>query len=94
MFAPYLMPDSECRSIAKSCFRYWTRHYSPGRFRDIQTRRNGKRWHGDFAFDFDQQAQDVRKLKAWGLTQVTIGAVVGLSQGRVSQILSLSQGAV
>ena len=25
--------------------------------------------------------QDVRKLKAWGLKQVTIGAIVGLSQG-------------
>ena len=24
MFAPHVMPDSECRSIAKSCFRYWT----------------------------------------------------------------------
>ena len=88
MFAPNVLPDSECRSIAKSCFRYWTRYYSPGRFRDIQTRRNGKRWHGDFAFDFDQQNQDVRDLKAWGLKQVTIAAVVGLSPGRVSQILS------
>ena len=55
---------------------------------DIQTARNGKRWHGDFAYDFDQQAQHVREYKAWGLKQVTIGAVVGLSQARVSQILS------
>ena len=48
----------------------------------------GKRWHDDYAFDFDRQAQDVREYKAWGLKQVTIGAVVGLSQARVSQILS------
>ena len=89
MFAPEgLLPDSECRSIAKSCFRYWTLHYDPQRFSEIQTRRNGKRWHGDFDFDFNRQAQDVRELKAWGLKQVTIGAVVGLSQVRVSQILS------
>ena len=88
MFAPDGLPDSECRSIAKSCFRYWTLNYDPERFSDIQTARNGKRWHDDFAFDFDQQAQDVRKLKTWGLKLVTIGAVVGLSQGRVSQILS------
>ena len=87
-FAPNGLPDSECRSIAKSCFRYWTRDYDPDRFSDIQTARNGKRWHNDFAFDFNQQAQDVRDLKAWGLKQVTIGAIVGLSQGRVSQILS------
>ena len=88
MFAPDVLPDSECRSIAKSCYRYWTRQYFQGRFRDIQTMRNGKRWHGDFDFDFDRQAQDVRKLKGMGLKQSTIGAVVGLSQGRVSQILS------
>ena len=88
MFAPDVLPDSECRSIAKSCFRYWTIQYTPGRFRDIQRARNGKRWHDDFAYDFDKQAADVRELKAWGLKQVTIGAVAGLSQGRVSQILS------
>ena len=87
-FAPDVLPDSECRSIAKSCVRYWTIQYAPDRFSDIQTARNGKRWHDDYAFDFDQQAQDVRDLKAWGLKQVSIGAIVGLSQGRVSQILS------
>ena len=88
MFAPDVLPESECRSIAKSCWKYWAPRYDPGRFSNIQTRRNGKRWHGDYAYDFDRQAQDVRELKAWGLKQVTIGAVVGLSQGRVSQILS------
>ena len=30
MFAPDVLPDSECRSIAKSCFRYWTKQYSQG----------------------------------------------------------------
>ena len=88
IFAPDGLPDSECRSIAKSCFRYWTLHYSPGRFRDIQRARNGKRWHGDYGYDFDHQAQNVHELKSWGLKQVTIGAVVGLSQGRVSKILA------
>ena len=88
MFAPDVLPDSECRSIAKSCFRYWTRDYNPKRFNKIQTARNGKRWHGDYAFDFDQQAQHVHEYKTWGLKQVTIGTIVGLSPGRVSQILS------
>ena len=86
---PDVLPDSECRSIAKSCFRYWTLNYDPSRFSDIQRSRNGKRWHGDSDFDFDQQAQDVREYKAWGLKQVTIGAVVGLSPSRISRILSL-----
>ena len=88
MFAPDVLPDSECRSIAKSCFRYWTRHYDPERFSDIQRARMGSRWHNDYSYDFDHQAQDVHQLKAWGLKQVTIGAVVRLSPGRVSQILS------
>ena len=87
-FAPDAMHDSECKNIAKSCFRYWTRDYDPKRFNDIQTARNGKRWHNDFAFDFDQQALHVHELRTWGLTQVTIGAIVELSQARVSQILS------
>ena len=88
MFDDSFLADSECRSIAKSCFRYWTRHYDPKRFSDIQTARNGKRWHGDYAFDFDQQTADVRELKAWGLKQVMIAAVVDLSPSRVSRILS------
>ena len=83
-----LLPDSECRSIAKSCHRYWTLQYDPERFSNIQRSRMGKRWHRDYAYDFDRQAADVRELKDWGLKQVTIGAVVGLSQARVSQMLS------
>ena len=88
MFGDSFLPNSECRSIAKSCFRYWTLQYSTGRFSDIQRARNGKRWHDDYGYNFDRQAQDVRELKAWGLKQSTIGAIVRLSQGRVSQILS------
>ena len=88
MFAPDVLPDSECRSIAKSCFRYWTLNYDPSQFSDIQRSRMGKRWHNDYGYDFDQQTQDVRQLKSWGLKQDIIGAVAGLSQARVSQILS------
>ena len=88
MFAPDVLPDSECRSIAKSCYRYWTLHYTPGRFKDIQRARMGKRWHGNYAYDFEHQAADVRKLRSWGLKQVTIAAVSGLSQSQVSRILA------
>ena len=88
MFDNATLPDPECRSIAKSCFRYWTIQYAPGRFRDIQRARNGKRWHDDYSYNFDHQTQDVRQLKAWGLKQVTIGAVVGLSRSQVYRILA------
>ena len=87
-FAPDVLPDSECRSIAKSCFRYWTRDYDPERFNEIQRSRNGKRWHNDYGYDFDQQALHVHELRTWGLKQSTIGAVSGLSQSQVSRILS------
>ena len=88
MFAPEALPDSECRSIAKSCHRYWTLQYSAGHFSDLQRARMGQRWHGDPNFDFDRQAADVHEFKGMGLKQVTIGAVVGPSPGRVSQTLS------
>ena len=88
IFGDSFLPDSECRSIAKSCFRYWTLQYDPGRFSDLQRARMGKRWHGEYSYNFARQATDVRELKHWGLKQVTIAAVVGLSPGRVSQILS------
>ena len=90
MFAPDVLPDSECRSIAKSCYRYWTRHYDPGRFSDLQRSRMGRRWHNDYGYDFERQAQDVRELKAWGLKQVTIGAVVRLGRSQVYRILARS----
>ena len=90
MFAPDVLPDSECRSIAKSCFRYWTLNYNPSRFSDIQRARMGSRWHNDYSYDFDHQAQDVRQLKAWGLKQVTIAAVIGLSRSQVYRILARS----
>ena len=88
MFGDTTLPDAECRSIAKSCFRYWTIQYAPDRFRNIQQQRMGKRWHDNYGYDFDQQAQNVRKLKTWGLKQVTIATVTGLSPSRVSRILS------
>ena len=72
MFAPDVLPDSECRSIAKSCFRYWNLQYDPGRFSDLQRARMGKRWHGEYSYNFARQATDVRELKHWGLKQVTI----------------------
>ena len=44
--------------------------------------RNGKRWHGDYDYDFEQQAAERARASRRGeLKQVTIGAVVGLSPG-------------
>ena len=82
------LPDSECKSIAKSCHKFWMKHYDPNVFSERQRSRTGKQWHDDFAFDFDHQSAEVRRLKTWGLTQTLIGSIVGLNQSQVSRILS------
>ena len=41
-----------------------------------------------FSFDFDHQAQDVRRAQGVGIEASDIGTVVGLSPSRVSRILS------
>ena len=82
------LPDNECRSIAKSCHKFWMTHYDAKVFSERQTRRNGKRWHDHFNFDFNRQAAEVRELREMGLTQFLIGTIVGMDQSQVSRILS------
>ena len=64
--------------------------YTPIDVTSIQRSRMSKRWHSDLDFDFEKQSVDVRELKSIGLTQASVGAVLGLSQSRVSRILSQS----
>ena len=76
MFAPEGLPDSECRSIAKSCHRYWTLQYSAGRFSDLQRARNGQRWHGDF--NFDSFVERPVRDEPWRAKVVWSGGVHGM----------------
>ena len=51
------LPDSECRSIAKSCAKYSLRQFNEGIFSDIQTARNTRRWHpGQPGYDYQGRA--------------------------------------
>ena len=45
LFETNVLPDSECRSIAKSCFRYWMRHYDGGLCRRLRPSRSSNRRH-------------------------------------------------
>ena len=85
MFAPDVLPDSEAGlSPGRLSSTGWS-STTLGVSADLQRTRNGQRWHGDFDFDFDRQAADVRELKGWELETNHDSFSVGLSPGRVSQ---------
>ncbi len=54
------LPDSECRSIARSCARYSLRQFDEATFSEIQTARNTRRWHpGKPGYDYQGRAETV-----------------------------------
>ena len=62
-FAENPLPDSECRSIAKSCAKYSLRQFSEAEFSEIQTARNTKRWHPDTPnYDYQGRAETVAMM--------------------------------
>ena len=51
------LPDSECKSIAKSCAKYSLRQFSEYTFSRIQTARNTRRWHpGQKDYSYEERA--------------------------------------
>ena len=87
MFPGHELPDFECRSIARSCHRYWVKQYSPAQLSAIQTQRNGKRWHDNFGYDFYSRDASIASLAQIGFKQREIAEIVELSQGQVSRRL-------
>ena len=87
LWAPNVLPDSECRSIAKSTARYSLRQYdTSGTYLSrLQTARNARRWHGRGDFDFDARDASILSLSRLGFKQREIAAIVELSQGAVSK---------
>lgn len=83
---PFPLPDAECRSIAKSCWKYRLRQFDPARFAEIQTRRIAKRWHGEYGFDFDERDLSIDSMTGLGFKQKEIAEVVGLSTRQVRRI--------
>ena len=87
LFPGAALPDSECRSIARSCYRYWAKQYNPARFSARQVARNGKRWHGDYRYDFEERDASIRSLAQVGFKQREIAEIVELSRSRVANVL-------
>ena len=87
MFPGHTLPDFECRSIAKSCYRYWAKQYDPARFSARQTARIAKRWHGKCDYDFDARDASILSLAEVGFKQREIAELVELSKGQVSRRL-------
>ena len=87
LWHPDDLPDAECRSIAKSCANYSLRQFSEADYSAIQTRKIAKRWHGKYNYDFEARDASILSLRELGFTQAEIARTVGLTQGRVSQVL-------
>lgn len=87
MWFPDVLPDVECRSIAKSCAGYSLRQFSDARFSDSRRRRTGKQWHDDYDYDFDTRNAAILSLDGLGFRQREIGEAMGIGQQRVSKIL-------
>ena len=79
-YAENPLPDSECRSIAKSCAGYSLRQRSDARFSEIQTDRNTMRWHpGQLDYDYWSRAEEAMVMAADGKTAAEIAATFGVS---------------
>ena len=87
MWHPNELPDTECRSIAKSCARYSLAQFSDETYSEINTRKIAKRWHGKYDFDFKARNDSIRSLRELGCTQQEIADTVGIGQRRASKIL-------
>ena len=88
-YAENPLPDSECRSIAKSCAKYSLRQYSKAVFSEIQTARNTKRWHpGNPNFDYCGRAETAALLAGMGYKQQEISTYFGVSLRTIERDLA------
>ena len=85
MHHPYTLPAAEHRSIAKSCWKYAVRQFSPERFAKIQRGRISKRWHGKADYDYSQRDASILSLRKIGYKASEIGPIVGLSKRQVNR---------
>ena len=86
-FAADPLPDSECRSIAKSCAKYSLRNVSQQRLSEIQTQRNSKRWHGAWEYDYRGRAETIAAMSARGFSQAEIAQTLGVTTRTVQRDL-------
>ena len=85
-FAENPLPDSECRSIAKSCAGYSLRQYNEGTFSQIQTARINRRWHrGEPNYDYHSRAETAAMMAESGFTKREIARAFGVSEKTIQR---------
>ena len=87
-FAEDPLPDSECRSIAKSCAKYSMRNWSEDRLSKIQTNKITKRWHGEYEYDYLGRAQTVAIMTEARYTQTEIAKMFGVNERTIRRDLA------
>ena len=88
-FAEHPLPDSEYRSIAKSCAGYSLRQYSEAEFSEIQTAHNTKRWHPDQPnFDYRSRAETAALMFKLGFTKPELATYFGVSMSTIKRDLA------
>ena len=87
------LPDSECRSIAKSCAKYSLRQFNEGIFSEIQAergrRRAQQRWHpGQPDYDYSSRAESAALLVTLGHTVPEIAEIFEVSDRTIQRDLA------
>ena len=83
------LPDSECKSIAKSCAKYSLRNYSEYTFSRIQTARNTKRWHpGQKGYSYQERSHTISMMTELGYSQADLKEIFGISERTVRRDLT------
>ena len=83
------LPDSECRSIARSCAKYSLRQFNEGIFSEIQTARNTRRWHpGQPGYDYQSRAETAAMLIKMGYTKRQLSEFFGVSPKTIQRDLA------
>ena len=83
------LPDSECKSIAKSCAKYSLRNYSEYTFSRIQTARNTKRWHpGHKGYSYEERAHSVRLMINLGYSKPEVATIFGVTVRTIERDLA------
>ena len=92
-FAEYAedpLPDSECRSIAKSCAKYSLRDYSEEKFSQRQTARITRRWHpGEKNYSYQDRAHTIGLMEELGYSQADLEQIFGISERTVRRDLTI-----
>ena len=83
------LPDSECKSIAKSCAKYSLRQFSEYTFSRIQTARNTRRWHpGQKNYSYEERATTAALMVDLGYTKPEVATIFGVTVRTIERDLA------